>query len=528
MSRHIIHKEHVIVKTSTPEQAQVIQKMVSGFSKNGLLKIIEDIFDEFSDENEILRIDSLNLDLGTIDAAGFENSFKERLTEKLRAAIPEKRNNAGENNSGTTVIRIQQSLWDALIYFLQFGTKPWYHAVKKTADWEASIMQAFTKFDWQKTISRLKENYIQEPVIIKRLASQFSEDFLIKILQELTSERVDWKTIHADILLLFDTSPASKNSLEVSGQVWEKILLTFLDEQEIIIGLTGIVKNIAESLNISQEEIIKRLDVESRDHEGLENIFRSEELRAAIVELINESGNDQKGNRGNDNKEQLSTDGINESKEITKATVLEDDIDKDSPVGQVNKNDTPLENKKNNHADKKKKTEAVLSSEAQYVINCGVILLHPFLEMYFKEFDLLHERKFTDINSCKRAVLLLHYLATGHTQVAEFDLLLQKLLCNLPLEETLPNEIELTEKEKSESLQLLQSVINYWPPLKNTSAEGLRNTFLQREGKIEMKENGWLLTVEQKAFDILLEKLPWGFSTIQLPWMNNIISVDWC
>ncbi len=79
-----------------------------------------------------------------------------------------------------------------------------------------------------------------------------------------------------------------------------------------------------------------------------------------------------------------------------------------------------------------------------------------------------------------------------------------------------------------ESEALLQSVIRYWPPLKNTSVDGLRHSFLQREGKLEQKQNGWLLTVEQKTIDILLDKLPWGFSTVTLPWMKEMISVDWC
>ena len=124
--------------------------------------------------------------------------------------------------------------------------------------------------------------------------------------------------------------------------------------------------------------------------------------------------------------------------------------------------------------------------------------------------------------------MLLHYLATGETKVAEFNLLLAKLLCAVDFEEPIPNFIELTEKEKEESGNLLKSVTEHWAPLKNTSAEGLRNSFFEREGKLTQTETGWLLLVEQKTIDILLDKLPWGIGTIKLPWMKNTLNVEWC
>ena len=123
--------------------------------------------------------------------------------------------------------------------------------------------------------------------------------------------------------------------------------------------------------------------------------------------------------------------------------------------------------------------------------------------------------------------MLLHYLAPGETNVAEFNLLLTKLLCAVDFEEPVPNFIELTEKEKEESANLLKSVTEHWKPLKNTSAEGLQNSFFQREGKLMQTENGWLLKVEQKTIDILLNKLPWGIGTIKLPWMKNKLNVEW-
>ncbi|MBB6127733.1 contractile injection system tape measure protein [Mucilaginibacter lappiensis] len=162
-----------------------------------------------------------------------------------------------------------------------------------------------------------------------------------------------------------------------------------------------------------------------------------------------------------------------------------------------------------------------------YVKGSGIVILHYFLSPYFADLELLANGKFKDDIAHQRAILLLYYLTTGKSKAAEFDLALSKILCGYPITETLPAAIILTRKEKTESKRLLEAIIDYWTPLKNTSIKGLRNAFFERDGKLSKKENGWLLTVEQKTIDVLLGKLPWGYSTIRLPWMQEILNVDW-
>jgi len=94
-------------------------------------------------------------------------------------------------------------------------------------------------------------------------------------------------------------------------------------------------------------------------------------------------------------------------------------------------------------------------------------------------------------------------------------------------EEPIDSEIVLTQKEMDEADLLLQSVIEHWKALKNTSITGLRESFLKRDGIITPKENGWLLQIERKTLDVLLDKIPWGFSTISLPWNRYIIFTEW-
>jgi hypothetical protein len=70
-------------------------------------------------------------------------------------------------------------------------------------------------------------------------------------------------------------------------------------------------------------------------------------------------------------------------------------------------------------------------------------------------------------------------------------------------------------------------MISHWSAIGNTSVQGLRQTFLQREGYLSRKEDGWHLQVPKRTFDMLLDKLPWSISTIRLPWMETILWVEW-
>jgi hypothetical protein len=55
----------------------------------------------------------------------------------------------------------------------------------------------------------------------------------------------------------------------------------------------------------------------------------------------------------------------------------------------------------------------------------------------------------------------------------------------------------------------------------------LQQTFIQRFAKLSKQEDAWILQVEQVAFDMLLQKLPWGYGMIKLPWMQYILRTEW-
>jgi hypothetical protein len=159
--------------------------------------------------------------------------------------------------------------------------------------------------------------------------------------------------------------------------------------------------------------------------------------------------------------------------------------------------------------------------------NAGLCILAPYLPALFKHLNYLGKNNFTSPNTAYRALLLLQYAATGQKNNQEYTLQLNKLLCGIIPNDPVPVWKRLKAEEMKEADELLLAIINNWAALKNTSIEGLRNSFLQRKGLLFENEHNWTLQIEKKAYDVLLDSIPWAFNLIKLTWMKKAIHVEW-
>ena len=162
-----------------------------------------------------------------------------------------------------------------------------------------------------------------------------------------------------------------------------------------------------------------------------------------------------------------------------------------------------------------------------YIRNAGMVILHPFLNELFTTTGLVVDKRWKDSHSPHEAIATLEFLVSGKEEFSEVDFPLNKILCGLPIDKVWQPVEKLKEEVMVECEELLLQVIHHWAVLKNTSVDGLRETFLQRNGKLRQVENGWSLQIEQKGVDILLNSLPWGIGTIKLPWTDEKIYVEW-
>jgi hypothetical protein len=166
--------------------------------------------------------------------------------------------------------------------------------------------------------------------------------------------------------------------------------------------------------------------------------------------------------------------------------------------------------------------------EALSLEAAGTVLIYPFMAGLFGACGLLDaEGKFPGQEERCRAVLLIHYAATGEGCAAEPELALAKLLCGLDLKTPVQRSIEPSSTENTEVEAMLVAAISHWKALGDSSPEALRETFLKRMGRLIRKDRDWRLEVEPRGVDILIDRLPWAIGLVLTPFMTRPLTVDW-
>lgn len=165
--------------------------------------------------------------------------------------------------------------------------------------------------------------------------------------------------------------------------------------------------------------------------------------------------------------------------------------------------------------------------EALQIANAGMVIAAPYLPRLFGMLGLLDGNAFVDEAAAARAIHVLQFLVDGKVEPPEHLLILNKLLCGVPLDRPVPRDIALTDAERRAVDGLIAGMIGNWTAIGHTSVAGMRESFLQREGRITLERDAWKLLVEPRAFDMLLDRLPWSIATLRLPWMDRVLHVDW-
>lgn len=176
----------------------------------------------------------------------------------------------------------------------------------------------------------------------------------------------------------------------------------------------------------------------------------------------------------------------------------------------------------------KKEREGELPMETIYPNNCGLVLVAPYLPGLFKSLGMTENSRFKDLDSARRGVRLLQYMADQTTDLPWHVLTLNRILCGVKpqIQEETPFQVDSKEEEVIESL--ISGMIQNWPALGNTSIQGFRESFLVRNGTLTLEQDQcWHLKVEPRAFDMLLDSIPWSYSPLKLPWMDRLLYVDW-
>ena len=485
---YIIEKVVVEVNVPNMETANSIKNSFSSYLQEKVFPQLERLLGEYDQTGRVARIDSLNLKIATLrydDFEAIETEIVNQFSNNLRAltGYPEKTSEAFLK-PGVEIIPTEKSREDIFLFFLENGYLPWFGT-------ENDITGFLKPENWQKSLSdrlffdRLTKVLTHHKTAIERFFNQLDykavSTFIFKIKPLV-------KNTEKDILTLIQKLPRK------SRQIFLRLLYFVSTGSE-----TRVLVQTARQFSASFRSIIRH-----------KNDGQSIALQSTLTGFFR--------------KTELFTDD--------EKNVLTEIILTPFTVEQSQKSDSSeTENEMLDEHLLEHEIEPASFFERQEgeiaVQNAGLILLHPFFKTFFKTVDFLNEKGQIKNSEFHVAVQTLHFLATGSHDFFEGNLVFEKFLCGVPLKMPVEKESLLSEKIEAESLQLLTEVIRHWPALKNTSPEGLRQMFFQRNGKLIQKDKNFRLIVERKAQDILLDKLNWNISLVKLPWSNELLYVEW-
>ena len=167
------------------------------------------------------------------------------------------------------------------------------------------------------------------------------------------------------------------------------------------------------------------------------------------------------------------------------------------------------------------------------VNNAGIVLLGPYFSMLCRRMGLVDEKLcFKTMDDRINFIFALQYLAYGQQREwDEKDLYLNKIYAGMILNnEPLPRTYQLSDEDIEILDAMFDAIRRNWEKMRNTSSEGFRVSFIQRQGVVEKDDEDmrfWNVKVEQKAYDVLLDSLPWSYKIQPFRWMKEVIKVEW-
>ncbi len=473
------------------ETVHIIQKTVVDFHFNGtidgfaLQKEVKDWFDDFIaglstqfneivGDDEMISIDSLEL---KIDISN--KHWKEDATKKILFQIQDKIMLLQSGSVATKQFRkiVLAKHWEEeFLFYLRHGYLSWKSSTVPAKEWKQSaniFFETAGKAFAEKLLSEMKVNRNT----ILRLKGFVSSSLLLHVLSALFSNDAAYQKVSHDFTLLHQTIKTKK-----AGE--DDIVISFLNivsQWPVHSYAEHAVANLLELL--ITEKIADKKEIQSASFQSAIFIQQQERI----------TNNQQK-----------------ETTERRKSKIENRQVVKAEKITDHSNNQTVQE---------------LSETDEIFISNAGLVIVAAFLPAFFERMKLYDGNT---IRNHTHAVCLLHYIATGEKPTDEFELVLPKILCGLEPETVIHvKDFSVQKKWKKETEDVLTSAIEYWNVLGNTSVEGLRESFLQRKGKLSNNGNGWNLQVEQQSYDMLLQHLPWSISMIQLPWMKQILKTEW-
>jgi hypothetical protein len=496
----------------------ILQQEITDWCRSFLNRSMDSILADYEQTDEVIVIDHIDLDtvLGTTE--DWKTGLAEKIIDQLKEQIHSKIKSKGNDVSITS---LPGKFSETLTYYLRTGILPWNSSIKSKDEFESELT------GWVKTIpASLTKNFLdtlREEKPAERFASLLNQhDFktFLSIISDIQPDKIS--ILFKDVGIITGHFTGEMILQEKALKLYKKMILSSAGPGFSYDKIVLSIKEAIDETVTNYPGRIGNFNIEKISNTDISGIIREIQKndQVRIKEKQEKKGSkpvekENRGTIGDQSVTKLFKPHLKEENEETVARKRQTEEGKEEDITNPGLNKITTENKTSFSQD---------LAEGVFITNAGAVIIAPFLSALFTRTGLLFENSIADEAA---ALSLLHFCITGNTDPAEFELLLPKILLGIDPEkfidiETVPGEMQL--KETSE---MLSSVIEYWEILKDTSIDGLRETFLRRNGKLSFLKDEWLLRVEQKPFDMLLQQLPWNISMIRLPWMKHLLKTEW-
>ena len=536
-NNHIVQR--ITVLLNLPDNNQ------SGQTRSDLLQFIRSVgkdelkrtFDEVCPSHETIRVDKIKLNLGVVDRASLHQKLSKELTRSISQAILAAKQGkkevdrgqisidygqeqAGRDSVTYTLSAAPNDYWESFAHFLKTGSVAWWTRLND----QMSPQTYFEQYCIQQGEKRERESQITA-----------SRELLWNILSKNKSTlkrlvfQMDLKQI--DRFLIEKGHQISVNHTElhdwlqefISGRIQhnKKVaqrLLRIAEMQFYLKPKKGTNEQIKQwVLRLFTKELIIHASSKKKVIKEVQNWISGFRTRENSPSLIGET------NQLNALLYALEREGLECFPTVEELSIFDSDNRK-----LIQLNDAQIETQLNESMEIEQSTEDHALNFGIQLNYAGVVILWPMLTTFFGRLGLTTSKNvFNSSEHQVKALKLLNYLVAKSDDLPEYEMPLNKVLCGIPITEPFFNHEYLSKIEKEEAEDLMKHVIEAWSVLKSTSPEGLRQAFIARKGELIDKGDHWFLKVEENSIDIILSKLPWGYSMIKLPWMEKIIQVEW-
>jgi hypothetical protein len=504
-SPHTIRKQTVQFQYNGNADGFALQKEVSDWCNFTLIPEIEQQLDLLDLGDNFITIDKLEIE-ATANKNDWQQKIRDELISSLKQKLIDYKPKFTEEARRKSVTKARK-LDELILYYFENGYLPWWGKALFADDFE-TILQNWIRDE----MSSVRTDYIREQLgqissknVIERIINQVPQKLYFHFLKNIyreSSENLSQFESFFEKVIVNHISPGKEKLIRKS--FYSQLLKMAIKNRGIIdsYSLVQFVYKELKAIHVSQKILTPPVAIEKTDnpvtmiwHELLINetekqkITPEEEISMLSRQL----------------QEEIAAEELTRKKQLRYNKLIDRLINPDLA--------------------KKDKDESIIElQEGIYIENAGAVIFAAFLPALFKQLEL---EKNGAIQNPDLAALIVQHCVTGNTKIAEYELVLPKILCGIDIELPVKTNIRITSTQMKEADEMLLSLIEYWSVLKNTSIDGLRESFFRRSGKLGMVNNEWVLQVEQKPFDMLLQQLPWSISMIKLPWMENLLKTEW-